>query len=50
MYVLELKWNEGGVEADEADEVGQKRSVEEGFLGGGQRGDKRKEGEREVIP
>ena len=47
MYTLELKWNEGGVEADE---VGQKRSVEGGFPGGGQRGDKRKEGKREVVP
>ena len=34
----------------EADEVGRKQSVEGGFLGGGQRGDKGREGRREVIP
>ena len=42
-YASELKRNEGGVEADE---VGWKRSVEGGFPGGGQRGDKRNEEER----
>ena len=47
MYASELKRKGGGVEADE---VGQKRSVEGGFPGGGQRGDKGKEGRREVVP
>ena len=50
MYASELKWNEGGVEADEADEVRRKWSVEGGFPGGRQRGDKGKEGKREVVP
>ena len=50
MYASELKRDEGGVEADKADKVGQTQSVEGGFPGGRQRGDKRKEGEREVVP
>ena len=54
MYTLELEWNGGRVEADEvgwkwtrSDGSGVKKGASQG---GRQRGDKRKEGKREVVP